>query len=273
MNATATTTRTVQLGNGLEITINEHGNAAASAGAGVLLLHGGAGPRSVAGLAAALSEHAYVVTPVHPGFDGTPRVPWLDSAADLADAYLDLLEELGLDEVMVIGNSLGGWIAAEMGLRDIGGRVRSMVLLNANGIRPDNRAQVTEIRGLPPQAVGRLSFFNPALRPDPAAMTEEQRAAMAANQQVLALYAGEDFMFAPKLRRRLHRVTVPVLVAWGMEDGIVPADYGRAYAAAFANGHFQAVAEAGHFPQIEQPGAVLAAIGDFVDTVVKPAGH
>jgi pimeloyl-ACP methyl ester carboxylesterase len=273
MNATATTTRTVQLGNGLEVTINEHGNAAASAGAGVLLLHGGAGPRSVAGLAAALSEHAYVVTPVHPGFDGTPRVPWLDSAADLADAYLDLLEELGLDEVMVIGNSLGGWIAAEMGLRDIGGRVRSMVLLNANGIRPDNRAQVTEIRGLPPQAVGRLSFFNPALRPDPAAMTEEQRAAMAANQQVLALYAGEDFMFAPRLRRRLHRVTVPVLVAWGMEDGIVPADYGRAYAAAFANGHFQDVAEAGHFPQIEQPGAVLAAIGDFVDTVVKPAGH
>jgi pimeloyl-ACP methyl ester carboxylesterase len=104
-------------------------------------------------------------------------------------------------------------------------------------------------------------------------MTEEQRAAMAANQQALALYAGEDFMFAPKLRRRLHRVTVPVLVAWGMEDGIVSADYGRAYAAAFANGRFQAVAEAGHFPQIEQPGAVLGAIGDFAGTAVKAAGH
>jgi hypothetical protein len=75
MNATATTTRTLPLGNGLEVTINELGNAAASPGAGVLLLHGGAGPWSVAGLAAALSEHAYVVTPVHPGFDGTPRVP------------------------------------------------------------------------------------------------------------------------------------------------------------------------------------------------------
>jgi pimeloyl-ACP methyl ester carboxylesterase len=174
---------------------------------------------------------------------------------------------------MVIGNSIGGWIAAEMALRDIHGRVKSMVLLNANGIRPDNAAQVTDIRGLPPQAIGRLSFHNLALRPDPAAMTEEQRAAMAANQQVLALYAGEDFMFAPKLRRRLHRVTVPVLVAWGMEDGIVSADYGRAYAAAFANGRFQAIAEAGHLPQMEQPGAVLGAIGDFADTMVKAAGH
>jgi pimeloyl-ACP methyl ester carboxylesterase len=79
-------------------------------------------------------------------------------------------------------------------------------------------------------------------------------------------------MFAPKLRRRLHRVTVPVLVAWGEEDGVVSAEYGRAFADAFANGHFKPIAEAGHFPQIEQPGAVLGAIGEFVDTVVKPDG-
>jgi pimeloyl-ACP methyl ester carboxylesterase len=274
MNATATTTtRTVRLGNGLEVTIDERGAAAGAAGAGVLVLHGGGGPATVAGLATALSEHAYVVTPVHPGFDGTPRVPWLDSAADLADAYLDLLEQLGLDEVMVIGNSIGGWVAAEMALRDIQGRVKSMVLLNANGIRPDNAAQVTDIRGMPPQAIGKLSFYNPALRPDLASMTDERRATMAANQQTLAVYAAPDFMFAPKLRRRLHRVTVPVLVAWGTEDGIVSADYGRAYAAAFANGHFTAIPEAGHFPQIEQPAAVLGAIGDFVDTAVKPDGH
>ena len=272
MNATATTTRTLNLGNGLEITIDERGDAAESKGAGVLLLHGGAGARSVAGLAAALSEHAYTVTPAHPGFDGTPRVPWLDSAADLADAYLDLLEELGLTEVMVIGNSLGGWIASEMALRDIHGRIKSLVLLNGTGIRPDSAGQVTDIRTLPPAAIGRLSFYNPALRPDPAAMTAEQRAGMAANQQAMALYAGEDFFFAPKLRRRLHRVTIPVLVAWGQEDGIFPVEYGQAYAAAFPSSRYVPIPEAGHFPQIEQPGAVMGAIGDFVDTVLKPDG-
>ena len=272
MNATATTSRTVKLGNGLEITIDERGDAAESGGAGVLLLHGGAGPRSMAGLAAALSEHAYVVTPVHPGFDGTPRVPWLDSVPDLADAYLDLLEELGLTDVMVIGNSLGGWIASEMALRDIHGRIKSLVLLNATGIRPDNAGQITDIRTLPPAAIGRLSFYNPALRPDPAAMSEEQRAGQAANQRAMAGYAGEAFYFAPKLRRRLHRVTVPVLVAWGEEDGIFPVEYGQAYAAAFPNGQYRAIAEAGHLPHIEQPGAVMGAIGDFVDTVVKPDG-
>jgi pimeloyl-ACP methyl ester carboxylesterase len=267
MNTVATGTRTLSLGDGLDVTIDERGEAART---GVLVLHSGAGPRLTAGLAAALSEHAYVVSPVHPGFDGTPRVPWLDSVGDLADAYLDLIDELGLSEVMVIGNSVGGWVAAEMALRDIHGRIGSMVLLNANGIRPDSADQITDIRTLPPTAIGQLSFHNPALRPDPATMTEEQRAGMLANQQALAAYAGPSFMFAPKLRRRLHRVTVPVLVAWGQQDGIVSAEYGRSYARAFANGHYQPIAEAGHFPQIEQPAAVLSAIGDFVDNIVKP---
>ena len=58
----------------------------------------------------------------------------------------------------------------------------------------------------------------------------------------------------------------------GEEDGVLSAGYGRAYAAAFPNGHYHGIAEAGHFPHIEQPGAVLGAIGDFVDTVVKPDG-
>ncbi len=38
----------------------------------MLMLHGGAGPRTVAGISSALSEHVYVVTPTRPGLDGTP---------------------------------------------------------------------------------------------------------------------------------------------------------------------------------------------------------
>jgi pimeloyl-ACP methyl ester carboxylesterase len=269
MNSTATTTRTLELGNGLRVTIDERGDAAKAAGAGVLLLHGGAGPLSMAGLAAGLSEHAYVVTPTHPGFNGTPRVPWLESIADLADVYLDLLDLLDLDAVMVIGNSAGGWIASEMALRDIHRQVTSLVLLNANGIRPDNAAQITDIRGVSPAELARLAFHNPALSPAAGMLSEQQRAVATANQQALALYAGEEFMFAPKLRRRLHRVTIPVLVAWGEADRVVSPDYGRSYAASFAHGHFTPIAEAGHLPQLEQPGAVLAAIADFADKVTQ----
>src|SRR5205823_12613139 len=81
-----------------------------------LLLHGGGGPQTVAafGDLLAAERSARVITPTHPGFAGTPRPEALRSVADLAALYLSLLAELDLSGVTVVGNSIGGWIAAEM---------------------------------------------------------------------------------------------------------------------------------------------------------------
>ncbi|MGH1553540.1 alpha/beta fold hydrolase [Streptomyces sp. L7] len=66
-------------------------------------------------------------------------------------------------------------------------------------------------------------------------------------------------------------MTVPVLVIWGEEDGIAPPQVRpQAAPSSFPNSHFVPIPDAAHFPQIEQLGATLGAIGDFVDTVVKP---
>ena len=84
-----------------------------------LLLHGGAGPGSVMGLARALSlsNAARALVPTHPGFQGQARPEWLLSVPDLASAYLAMLEAMDLKDVIVVGNSLGGWIAGEMATR------------------------------------------------------------------------------------------------------------------------------------------------------------
>ena len=262
-------TRTIELPHGLSLTIDEYGEAAE--GTAVLMLHGGAGPRSMAGFAAAMSEHVHVISPTHPGFEGTPRPESFDSIADLAGAYLDLLDALDLRTVMVIGNSIGGWIASEMAIRDNHQRLGAVVLVNAVGIhaiKAEN--QLVDIRKINPADIGKLSFANEALRPDFSKFTPEQRAASAANQQTLAVYGGEYFMYDPKLRGRLHRVQLPVLVIWGEADGIAPIGYGRGYAGLFPNGHFTPIPEAGHLPQIERTGATIGAVADFVQTVVKP---
>src|SRR5215469_2751273 len=75
-----------------------------------LLLHGGGGPQSVTGFADQLAGAgpARVVTPVHPGFAGTPRPAGLNSITGLARLYVSLLDGLGLDGVTVVGNSIGG---------------------------------------------------------------------------------------------------------------------------------------------------------------------
>jgi pimeloyl-ACP methyl ester carboxylesterase len=262
------TTRTVTLPTGIDLTIAEYG--ADTDGQAVLMLHSGTGPRTMAGISAALSQHVRVITATHPGFDGTPRPDRLATVADLAEAYLDLLDLLNLSGVMVVGNSVGGWIGAEMALRDNHGRIGALVLMNAVGIHahlPKN--QVVDTRVVDPAKIGELSFANPAFRPDFAALTEVQRAGIAANQKTLAQYGGAHFTYDPTLRGRLHRVTLPVLAVWGERDGVAPIGYGRGYADAFPNGHFAPIADAGHFPQVEQLAATLGAIGDFVDTVVK----
>jgi pimeloyl-ACP methyl ester carboxylesterase len=271
--APVSASRTVELPSGLSLTITEYGDAAAGKGTGVLLLHGGAGPRTVAGFAAALSEHAYVITPTHPGFDGTPRPDWADSVADLASAYLDLIDVLGLTGVLVIGSSVGGWIGSEMALRDNRGTITALTLINAAGIAGmpgQPGADITNVAVISPTELSALSFHKPEFRPDFASFSEQQRAGMLANQRTLAIYAGEPYMHDPKLRGRLHRVTVPVLALWGEHDGVTPLEYGRAFAAAFPRSRFVPIADSGHFPFIENPGAVFAALGDFIETEVKP---
>lgn len=268
-DAPAPKTRTIELPGGLPLTIAEFGEN--TEGTAVLMLHAGSGPRTMAGISAALSQHVYVITPTHPGFDGTPRPEHVDSIADLATAYLDLIDALDLTGVMVIGNSVGGWIASEMALRDNHQRIGAVVLINAVGIhahREENH--IVDVRTINPADIGKLSFANEALRPDFSTFTDEQRAAAAANQKTLAIYGGEHFVYDRALRARLHRVHQPVLVVWGEQDGVAPLGYGRGYANSFPNGHFAPIPQAGHFPQVEQLGATLGAISDFVDNVVKP---
>jgi pimeloyl-ACP methyl ester carboxylesterase len=259
--------RTFDLNDGLSITVEKRGTRDSAA---VLMLHGGAGPRSMAGFSAAMSEHAYVITPTHPGFDGTSRPDWADSIADLAVAYLDLIEKLGLQHVVVAGSSFGGWIAAEMALRDTRGRISGLILLAGVGIAPEPPLQIADPAKLGLAKIGELAFHNPALRPNPAALSEEQKAAGAANQRTAAVYAGD--MYDPKLRGRLHRVTAPVLVLAGEQDGVAPLEYERALAGSFPRATFRSIPQAGHFPHIEQPGSVFAAIGEFVNTEIKPDG-
>jgi pimeloyl-ACP methyl ester carboxylesterase len=263
------TTRIADLRDGLTVTLIEHGVPGTVPGIGALVLHGGAGPRSVAGLAAALGQdgYSYVAVPTHPGFDGTPRPASIDSVADLATAYLDLLDDLDLHDVTVFGSSIGGWIAAEMALRDNHARISALVLLASTGIAPEPPLRIADPAELGPVRTGELAYYRADLRPDPAALSEEQRAVLAANQRTQAILAPGSY--DPKLRDRLHRVAIPVLVLAGEQDGIVPLEYEHALAAAFPLATLRHVPEAAHFPHIEQPELVLAAVADFIEKRIE----
>jgi pimeloyl-ACP methyl ester carboxylesterase len=238
----------------LTIRVDEGGN-----GRPVLILHGGGGTPTVAGIAAGLDK-AHVLVPTHPGFGGEPRPEWFDSIDDLAIAYLDLLERLNLRDVLVIGSSMGGWIASAMALRDTSRRLRGLVLIDAAGILVEGHP-VADVSSLTPDELSALSFHNPAaFRVE---LTPEQIEGRKANLRALAVYDQGLGSSDPKLRRRLSDVRIPVLVAWGESDHVMDAEYGRAYAQAFPNARFELIPEAGHLPQIEQPERLLTLVRKF----------
>lgn len=235
------TTRKESFANGLTIRLEERGW-----GRPVLILHGAAGPQSVAGLAEALAQQAHVIVPTHPGFANEPRPEWCKSAEDLAFTYLDLLERLDLRDVTVIGLSFGGWISSELAASN-STRLSGLILIDAIGI------QVAEHP---------INVPRPLLSDQP--VPSDGRPA---GPQALRAYIGPNGLSDPKLRRRLEHVNIPALCVWGENDAIVAPDYGRAYAQAFPNARFELIPEAGHLPQIEQPEHLFSVVKTFLNNL------
>ncbi|MFJ1865211.1 alpha/beta fold hydrolase [Streptomyces sp. NPDC088097] len=249
----------------LSLTLSEAGS-----GRPVLILHGGGGPATVAGLAQHLSRTAHTLTPVHPGWDGTHRPAWLTGIGDLALAYLHHLRERGLRDVLVVGSSLGGWIAAEMAVRDTAGTITGLVLVDAVGVRVETEP-ITDFFALDARGVAEHSWHDSdRYYLDPADVPTEELARRQTNMATMRILAGDPYMHDPKLLRRLGDVQVPALLLWGGSDRIVTPAYGAAYAGAFGNGRLEVIAEAGHLPQIEQPEATFALIDAHLRRTSNP---
>lgn len=220
-----------------------------------LLLHGGGGPRTMTGFADLLAErtHSRVLLPTHPGFGGTARPAGLDSTRSLAAAYVALIEELDLADVTVIGNSFGGWLAAEIALLE-SPRVGGIVIVDGVGADVPGHP-VADLRGLSGPEIAQLSWHDPSKVPAPPAGVPAPSPDLAA----LLAYTGTD-MVDPTLLDRLGGLDLPVRVVWGESDRIVDPDYGRAVAAAIPRSTFTLLPRTGHLPQLETPEKLLAAI-------------
>ena len=255
-----TTTQTLTIGgpDPVQVTYTDAGE-----GHPVLLLHGGGGPQTVAAFGALLAsaESARVIVPTHPGWAGTPRPESLGDIKSLAALYGRLLEELDLADVTVVGNSIGGWVAAEMALLH-SPRISSVVLIGATGLELAGHP-VVDFFSLTMDQVAELSYHDPdGFRIDVSALPPAAQAAMAGNRATLAVLGGTT-MVDTGLADRLPAVAVPTLVLWGDSDRIVDVEIGRAYAAIIPDAEFRLLPRTGHLPQLETPAELLPVVWDF----------
>ena len=242
------------------------------AGGDLLFLHPGTGIRDHQPILEALSRSFRVSAPSHPGFDGSSLPASYDTIDDLAYFYLDFVAAQRLRNVVLVGSSLGGWIAAEMAIK-CAAHLSALVLIGPVGVKfgaPSER-EIFDLFSWPIYQQDRHLFKNPALRDRTyAELAKPDAIAMARNHESFARIGWSPTLYDPKLRQRLPRITLPTLVLRGDSDGVTPDAYARAFAAAIPGAEFGTIADAGHYPQVEQADAVAEQITAFVHAHTEP---
>src|SRR3954452_21361126 len=227
-------------------------------GTPVVFLHGAGGHTGWMGFLEELSQQFAVYAPEHPGFGQSDDPPWLDEVADLAYFFLDLMGGLGLDRVHLIGTSLGGWIAAELAVRDTA-RVASLTLVGAVGVAAGGET-IPDIFRMPVEENLRRFYADQeraARRVGDMAKIDMEL--VAKNRATVTRLAYRPRFHNPDLGKWLHRIDVPTLLLWGAEDRLVPPRFGEAYRALIPGSQLVVLPGAGHAPFDEQKDAFLAA--------------
>ncbi len=223
-----------------------------------------------------LADHGEILAPSHPGFGATPRPADFDTIYDLVLFYRAVLDALPTDKVTMIGFSFGGWIAAEVA---VGGhpKLDRLVLVDPVGIKIGGREErdIAHLFNTSPAELTRRAWHDPANCPRGSygvgwhtligdAMSDAEMITLARNWESLCLYAWRPHMYNPQLKHWLHRIAVPSLVLWGASDRIVIPEYGRAYSELIPGARFDLIADAGHHPELEQPGAFVDRVAHFL---------
>lgn len=233
-----------------------------------LVLHGGGGPQTVAPIVGHLAATMHAVAPTHPGWEGTPLPASIASVADLASDYLARLLADGERDVVLIGSSIGGWIALEMAVQAAGderyaGLIGAVVDIDGVGAVVDGEP-IADFFALDARGLAELAWHDPDLGyRDPALATDAQRAVQQSNGRTMAVVAGAG-MSDPALLGRLDGIRVPAMMVWGESDRIVTPAYGRAVANAVPGAQFAEIPEAGHLPHLEAPDATWAVLDPFL---------
>jgi pimeloyl-ACP methyl ester carboxylesterase len=258
-------------------------------GPDVLLLHGLGGTRaSLFETAAALSREYRVHVPDLPGF-GSSCKPALGgyNARWFADIMLGLMDQLEIEQAHVVGNSMGGRVAIELGLLQPE-RIRSLGLLCPavawlkRGLHPIVRVMRPEF-GLLPHAIRRsmvaaqfwrLFYDRDSMDPAVADLVvdEFQRIYHTAGARYALLASARNiYLEAPFGRhgfyRRLADLEPPALFVWGSHDWLVPPAFSGHVRKSLPSAEQVIIDRCGHVPQVERPEETNALLADFFKRV------
>lgn len=215
-----------------------------------------------------LAKVRELIIPMQPGFGKTPKLDWIWRHRDVAIFYLNVIRELKLGKVDVLGFSAGGYIAAEMAAANPE-MLASVTLVGPMGIKPD-KGEIAEMFACTINSYLRLTVENQdgefgkiyggAMTPETFEAFEDARAES-------ARIGWEPYMFNPSLPwllRSAKNANLKTLLIRGDRDRVVPQDCIDKYKAVIPQAQVVSIPGAGHRPEIEQIPAFVKAVKEFL---------
>ncbi len=242
----------------------------------VVYLHSATGEGEGLPLLGALATQVEVVAPMFPGYGESEGIEQIDDMDDAVFHLLDLWDVLGLDAPVVVGLSLGGWMAVELATR-YPERVGRLVLINPVGLYLPG-AEIKDIFGRSPGEMAEDLFAdqNHPIAMAMHAMDELSNDTTRSGEipfelvrpvfQTMAATARlgwDPYLHDPKLPKRLWRVTAPTLVVRGTEDTLVPAAHAEYYAGHIEGATMVELDHLAHLAPLEDPDRVAGVIAEF----------
>jgi pimeloyl-ACP methyl ester carboxylesterase len=226
---------------------------------------------------ARLSDHYRVITPDLRGHGRSPVTDDVYGMELMAADVLALLDALTLPQAVVMGHSMGGYVALAMADR-APGRLSALGIIGshpfadtedarqgryklANKVKLEGSGAVVEFM-LP-----RLFAPNP---PDDETLTEQVTALMQATRPLGLIGTLQGMAVRPDTSTLLATLDLPVLLVAGDKDAIVPLARMETMAASLKKGLLATIENAGHMMMMEQPQATTMAIRQFLEELAQP---
>jgi pimeloyl-ACP methyl ester carboxylesterase len=223
-----------------------------------------------------MAQKYRLLVPDQIGF-GRSDKPLLDySVQTYVDFLNEFLRQLKVEKASLVGESLGGWIAA-LYVAEIGGGahlvpVEKLVLVDAAGLKQDQ-----PIPDLNPSSLAAMRGVLEAVFYDTSWVNEDAlRKIFTDKLAVKDSYTVRSFLGNPtrekeRLDERLASIKAPTLVVWGKQDKLLPIASGERYAAGIAGAKMVSFDKCGHVPAVEKTEEFLAAVVPFLGGGAGPA--